>query len=43
MNQRQVEITSPAFGEQVRCLLLDLVLRHWPLGLSGRKVTDQVA
>lgn len=43
MSQRQREITNPSFGAQVCGLLLDLVLRHWPLGLTGRKVTDQVA
>jgi hypothetical protein len=42
-DQRQQEITSPSLGAQVRCRLFDLVLRHWPLGLTGRKITDQIA
>lgn len=43
MSQRQLEITSPSFGQQVRSLLLDLVLAHLPLGISGDKIDDALA
>lgn len=40
MSQRQVEFTSPTFGQQVRSLLLELVLAHLPLGICGDKIDD---
>jgi Transposase DDE domain len=43
MSQRQLKITSPAFGQQVRSLLLELVLAHLPLGIAGDKINDEVA
>jgi hypothetical protein len=43
MSQRQLEITSLPFGQQVHSLLLELVLAHLPLGVTGDKINDQVA
>src|SRR5581483_6151010 len=43
MSQRQLDITSPSFGQQVRSLLLELVLRHLPPGITGDKINDEVA
>jgi hypothetical protein len=38
MSQRQLEITSLPFGQQVHSLLLELVLAHLPLEITGDKI-----
>ncbi len=43
MTQRSSHPDSDFFGQQVRSVLIKLVLEHLPLGISGAKITDEIA
>lgn len=43
MRQRSSHPDSDFFGQQVRSVLIQLVLEHLPLGISGAKITDEIA